>query len=441
MIKKFRRKIIILLSAIYAVATVIILCIVFIMLRKNSFVNTSQMLAAYITLNESSKNMSTSYIGASNTGLENYISGDYTVNTDDSGNVLGNSNGEDMDVLNEPIGENGISIMNSYAIYLVKIENEEAVFVSASGGGSLTEAESEDIGNEIFSLSKISGIYGNYQFESGSVNDTVCIAFTDISDIFLMQKYILLKFIIVGIAVIIIFNILSVYISKILVKPLEIAMDKQSDFILMAGHELKTPISVLKTSLYMLKKEGVKSKYLNYAESENEKMNGLVMEMLDLSKLESEKDMPENKEFDLSACINREALLFEAMAFEKKINYNINVEDNLKIKGDENKISRMLGIFIDNAIKHTNEGGMALVNLKKENGKIKLAVSNEGEKIDESDMEKIFEKFYRVDKARSRQDGRFGLGLSIASAIATQHGTKINVNSDEHLTTFYVYLS
>ena len=216
----------------------------------------------------------------------------------------------------------------------------------------------------------------------------------------------------------------------------------------MAEHELKTPLAIMQTSFSMMEKDGIKSKYLSYAMEENQKMKKLVADMLELTKDDSCIGFYANNtvftEENLSNCIESAVLPFESIAYENKVILNQKIESGIYKKINGEQIDRLVGILVDNAIKHTAENGKVLVKLYTKESpigkKAVLSVCNEGEPIPEDEREKIFEPFYRLDKSGNRSQGRFGLGLSIARKIVELHNGNITVERCEGMTIFKVTL-
>ncbi len=311
--------------------------------------------------------------------------------------------------------------------------------------GKLSDGEIVEVANDIFAQNRISGTYKNYVYSSTVIDDSLNIAFIDISEIIKRERLSLLNLVLLGIVILTVLTIGSVPVSAVLVKPLEEAIRRQSEFIQMAEHELKTPIAVMNTSLSMLEKDGVKSKYLEYARTENDKMKRLVSELLELSRAEQEDRVNKTyKVIDLSNCVEGASLVFESLAYEKGVIFEAIIDPAITLPADDAQIDRLVGILIDNAIKHTEAGKRVVVDLHKtdsQGGRIVLGIKNEGEPIPEDEREKIFEPFYRIDKARNRDEGRYGLGLSIASAIVKSHGGEISVGYENGYTIFNIIFS
>ena len=164
-------------------------------------------------------------------------------------------------------------------------------------------------------------------------------------------------------------------------------------------------------------------------------MNNLIIDLLDLAK--TENGNIELIQGNLSKVVELSALTFEGIAFEKNIKYDCHISDNLNIKMNENMIKQVMEILLDNAIKHSKENGKIEVTLKESNN-IELSVSNMGEPIPKGEEEKIFDRFYRADKSRNRNDNRYGLGLAIAKNIVNLHNGTIKAYSKNGKTIFQI---
>ena len=232
-----------------------------------------------------------------------------------------------------------------------------------------------------------------------------------------------------------IFIVIAKLISHWISNPVEEAFDKQKNFIADASHELKTPLSVITASAEALEKNPKEKKWLTNIKNESERMNNLVIDLLDLAKIESGNI--ELSLGNLSKIVELSVLTFEGIAYEKNIKMNYYIDENINIKMNENAIKQVIEILLDNAIKHSKEKGKIEVNLKEDNN-IELTVSNLGDEIPKGEEEKIFDRFYRVDKSRNRSDNRYGLGLAIAKNIVTIHKGTIKAFSKNGKTTFQI---
>lgn len=233
--------------------------------------------------------------------------------------------------------------------------------------------------------------------------------------------------------------VISKKLTSWIIKPVIETFNKQKQFIADASHELKTPLSVIIASSEALENEPEEKKWLTNIKSESERMNNLISDLLDMAKSENgikEQYINEN----LSKIVEKAILTFESLIYEKDISLDYKIEENINFLCNGNQIKQVIGILLDNAVKHSFSKGKIEVKLKKEKGNIILTVTNEGKEIPREEQEKIFERFYRADESRNRNENRYGLGLAIAKNIVTNHNGNISVNSENGYTTFKIVL-
>ena len=236
----------------------------------------------------------------------------------------------------------------------------------------------------------------------------------------------------------VLFFFLSVFLARKIVNPLEENYQKQKQFISDAGHELKTPVSVVSANAELLSREIGDNQWLQNIQYENERMGMLVTQLLDLAR--TENVTPQMEQVDFSRLVAGEALPFESVAFEKGLVLNSNIANGIGVVGNTTQLKQIVSILLDNAIRHSKEQGEVWLTLTKEHGFAKLSVINKGDEIPEEQRSKIFERFYRVDTARNGEDKHYGLGLAIAKAIATSHKGYIEVGCFDGFVEFKVQI-
>lgn len=276
---------------------------------------------------------------------------------------------------------------------------------------------------------KYDGYYGSMQYVRKDYTQGAVMVFSDRQSDIKMLKTILF----VSIGLFLLMELAVFFITRVLTKramrPMQISYEKQQQFISDAGHELKTPLTVISANADILADEIGDNKWLTYIKGQAERMRILVQEMLDLTKITNSDQHVAQSRFNISSLVENVALPFECQAFEQKKTFHIELEPNVEFLGNTERIRRMVGIFVDNAFKYSNENGTIKVQLKTESGKKVLRIYNTGIGIAKGEEEKIFERFYRSDSSRSKQGG-YGLGLAIAKSIADQHGIKIQVQTE-----------
>ncbi len=253
-------------------------------------------------------------------------------------------------------------------------------------------------------------------------------------------KITVISAIIIGLLGIFIIYIIAKKISKTIVNPVQETFDKQKQFVSDASHELKTPLAVIEANADVLQSKVGENKWIGYIQKEVQSMNKLVNDLLVLAKMEN-TNIINNQKFDLSKEVQMSVAVFESMIYEKKIKIETNIDKGIYFNGDKEDIKHIIYIILDNAIKHTEKENKIIVNTQKEKNDIKIEIKNQGEPIPVEEQKKIFERFYRVDKARNRSEKRYGLGLSIAKGIVDKYNGTIKASSKDGFTSFVVKLN
>ena len=241
-----------------------------------------------------------------------------------------------------------------------------------------------------------------------------------------------------------VFALLWVFFTSLIIAgkaivPIRDSMETQEKFIADASHELRTPLAVIRSNVEMIIDEPeltVKEnmKWLEYILKESKRMAKMTEDLLFLSKADinkHKKDLAVQKEkINLSSLISGIYDSFVKLFEENQLlDNNKKIEQDIYIYANENQIRQLVTILLDNAIKYTREGGVTL-ELDQDGQFAYIKVTDTGQGIPEDMREKIFERFVRADKARSRAAGGAGLGLSIAKSIAEEHSGQISVESE-----------
>lgn len=228
--------------------------------------------------------------------------------------------------------------------------------------------------------------------------------------------------------------IISLFLASKAVRPIKKSWEKQAVFIADASHELRTPLAVVTSNLEIVMENenetvGSQSKWLGNIQNELERMKKLVDDLLFLARADAEDEMPKEY-FDLSGLLYKIYDAFMPLAQKKGLKLLLDNKDNITIYGNEFRIKQLITILLDNAIKYTDKGGKIELKLEVCASTLQLSVRDTGEGIAKEHIGKIFDRFYRVDKSRSRSFGGSGLGLAIAKCIVNEHKGTINVVSE-----------
>ncbi len=225
---------------------------------------------------------------------------------------------------------------------------------------------------------------------------------------------------------------IAFFLSKITLAQADEAFEKQKRFIADAGHELKTPIAVIGANIDVLSSDEKlnSNKFFQYIKRENERMGELVRDLLYLARDDADRLEMIKSEFDFSNAVENAVLPFEVVAFESGMTLEMEIQKGITCIGDEKSLKQLFVILVDNAIKNSDKGAKITVKAYTERQNIIYKVRNTGNGIRKADLQKIFQRFYRVDTSRTRKTGGYGLGLSIAQTIAQKHGGTIKAESE-----------
>ncbi len=245
--------------------------------------------------------------------------------------------------------------------------------------------------------------------------------------------------VIIGMSCALILFAFSVYMSYLTTEPIEKSLTQRKQLVADASHELKTPITAILASTEVLLDTDLSEEsraWVGSIKDSAKDVSVLVNNMLSLAK--SEEDTPQfiEEDVNISEIAETMSLNYECMVFEAGKQFESEVDDGLHIKGNSAQIKQLMAIFLDNAVKYSYKNGSIKLSLKRDKGHAVLSVFDTGEQIPADEIDKIFDRFYRVDKVRSTASG-YGLGLSIAQNIADTHSAKIGVKSDGSGTEFY----
>ena len=249
------------------------------------------------------------------------------------------------------------------------------------------------------------------------------------------------------------FALLAWMLSKRIVKPVEENLLAQKRFIADASHELKTPLTVIDANAAVLEKSIGENKWLGYIQEETGRMSQLVKELLQLSRLDEEQKegkAPEPEDFDLAEAAMEAALPFESLAYEKGLELEMDLPESVSAKGYPQEIHQVIGILLDNAIKHSDAGQKVYLQIGqqtqrhgiREEKQAEIIVTNVGSEIPPEALPHLFDRFYKADPSRTSEEkgNSYGLGLAIAKAIVDKHQGTIRAESKNGQTTLTVSL-
>lgn len=232
----------------------------------------------------------------------------------------------------------------------------------------------------------------------------------------------------VGLLAVLLFLIL---LSRRIVKPFIENFEKQKQFITDAGHELKTPLTIIDADAEVLEMDLGQNEWLNDIQNQTKRLADLTNNLILLARMEEEQPRIEAIEFPLSDMAEEAVAAFQAPAKTQNKSLTFQIQPMISMVGDEKAIRRLFSILLDNAVKYSEDDGNISLTLEKQKNFIRLYVFNTAEAVAKSSLPHLFDRFYRADQSRNSQTGGYGLGLSIAAAIVNAHKGKISAATQD----------
>ena len=309
-----------------------------------------------------------------------------------------------------------------------------SVLLSNTGEALLTETGSiaaigEDqaivLAKEVFQLNASRGFRGDYRYIRITEDDRYRIIFLDCGRKLESFKGFLLASCMISLTGYILFSMLMIFFSNRIVKPIAESYQKQKRFITDAGHELKTPLTIITADADVLETEIGENEWLVDIQRQAKRLASLTGDLIALAKME-EVQVTQMILFPFSELISETVSSFMAPAQAHGKTIAVDIQPMLSLKGNEAHIQRLINILMDNAIKYSPQGACIQISVRKYGKTIRLSVSNPTlTPLTVEDTIHLFDRFYRADPSRNSESGGYGIGLSLAEAIITTHGGKV----------------
>ena len=274
------------------------------------------------------------------------------------------------------------------------------------------------------------GFQSVYRYSrQSSGDDTVTIRFLDCGrELGSFQRFLLVSLILSALGVLVLFGIV-VYFSGRIVRPFAESYEKQKQFITDAGHEIKTPLTIIQADADVLEMDLGENEWLADIQNNVRRLTDLTNDLVSLARMEEGGTPLELVEIPISDVVVETAQSFRTLAQAQNKELIIRAEPMLSMDADEKAIAKLVGILMDNALKYAPEGTAIILCLEKQGKQLRLWVENvSAVPLPEGNLNRLFERFYRTDPSRNSQSGGHGIGLSIASAIASAHNGQIHAS-------------
>ncbi len=305
--------------------------------------------------------------------------------------------------------------------FIVRLNrNGQVVFTDVSRTPSVDEASAEELALRVLDERISSGKAGKYRYQirnSRMGNETV-IVFLDTSEEILSYVRVLLLSGGIGIVCWILMLFMVMFLSKKAIRPIAENIERQKQFVTNAGHEIKTPLAIILANTEAMELYNGENKWSKNIREQTVRLNGLMKNLLLLAKMDEDAADIIKSEISLSELVSENVRAFAEPFNLRSITLQIEIQPKVIIKANKEQMSQLISILLDNASKYTNDSGTVIVSLQQSDKRIKLLIKNSCEKLPDTPPDKLFDRFYRGDKARTQKTGGYGIGLSVARSIA-----------------------
>ena len=297
---------------------------------------------------------------------------------------------------------------------------------------SLSEEEAAALAESVYAAGRAKGFADEYRYRRAACEgETMLLLLNCQRELATFRDFLYAS---IGISLggtLAVFLLLLVFSGR-LVRPIAESYEKQKRFITDAGHELKTPITIIRADADVLASElDGENEWIADIRKQTGRLAELTEDLIFLSKMEEENPALQMEELSLSELVDETAQSFQSLALSKGKRFSASVEPELQVKGDEKALGKLVSILLDNAMKYSPESGTVELTLEKTGKNALLIVRNSTQPMEKGSANRLFERFAREDRSRNSESGGFGLGLAIAKAVTEAHKGTIRAESED----------
>lgn len=341
--------------------------------------------------------------------------------------------------LQPPMDEN----MRRSSIYFIAYADKEGkiIYTDTRRTAGITKESAAEKAEIAVNSGNLTGKVGNYRYKAVKTESNIGTAyvFLDITQ----GRNDVLRLLFLSAAVMILCFALTLLLTAVLskkaIKPIAENMEKQKNFVTDAGHEIKTPLAVIMANTEALELYSGETKWTKNIKEQTSRLSILTEELLSLSRLEETKTDNMLETVSVSEIVSDTVSMFYENAALKNVKISGRISPGITMKADREHVTRLISILTDNAVKYSREGSEITVSLFEKDRKTVFSISNVCDALPDCDSEKLFDRFYRGDSARTQKNGGYGIGLSAARTITRLYKGKISAEyKDGNTITFTV---
>ncbi len=306
----------------------------------------------------------------------------------------------------------------------------EAVSVDTGRIAAVDTTDAVEYAESVYDKKCSSGFLSQYRYLKQSDDDSTMVIFLDCRKNLTSFRSFLLYSVIGSLGGMIAFGVLVLLLSRMVMKPVQESYDKQKSFITDAGHEIKTPLTIIDADATILEMEcGEDNEWIADIRAQTRRLTALTKDLIYLSRMEEQQNPVQMIDFPLSDVLTETTQSFQSLAKVQEKTFDIDIQPMMSYCGDEKAITQLISILLDNALKYSDDKGTISLKAHPKGKGVCLEVYNTAESVDTSSLNRLFDRFYRADQSRNSETGGYGIGLSIAKAVTEAHKGKIAATS------------
>ena len=295
---------------------------------------------------------------------------------------------------------------------------------------AVDDALAESYAKHVLAEGKNVGYHSTYRFMTNSdENGTICVFVDAYRELESVRSFVISSVVISLIGILMVF-VLVVLLSEVALKPIIESYEKQKRFITDAGHEMKTPLTVISANTEIIEMENGDSQWTDGIKNQVAKLASLTEKLVILSKMEEGAKLEMN-EFSLSEALFDTCDQYKSIAMSAGVTFNVAITENITVMGNEGEIRRCASLLLDNAFRYVNKGGTVEIRAQKLANVVEVRFLNSTDGVEKGSLDRWFDRFYRTDLSRNSSTGGSGIGLSVVKAIVNAHGGTVKAHSPD----------
>lgn len=307
-------------------------------------------------------------------------------------------------------------------------KNGDIVYTDVSRVSYVSEEEAKALAERVNAQNEQSGkIYGfEYMVKNSRMGIGKVVVFLDTSDDIYSCIRVLLLSAAIGIVCWLLMLLFVILLSKRAIRPIAENIEKQKQFVTNAGHEIKTPIAIIQSNTEAMELYNGENKWSKNIKEQTVRLNKLMKNLLTLARMDEGGDNLIQSDCSFSRLIVDYTECFRETLELRGITLKTSIQPMISFRANKEHIIQLISVLMDNAVKYTNDNGNIFVSLEGNDKRIKLQFKNTCQQLPSAPPEKLFDRFYRADEARTQKNGGYGIGLSLAQSIAETYKGRIS---------------